>query len=77
MTLHHDRFVLIGFCWLYGRGEFPPPPDKLRAGLVRQIQKSYAIRILHSILPFMRENLQKFDRPANCKKQQNAEVLLT
>ncbi len=23
---HHDRFVLIGLCWLYGRSEFPPPP---------------------------------------------------
>ncbi len=22
---HYDRFVLIGLCWLYGRGEFPPP----------------------------------------------------
>ncbi len=22
----HDRFVLIGLCWLYGRSEFPPPP---------------------------------------------------
>ena len=22
---HHDRFVLIGLCWLYGRNEFPPP----------------------------------------------------
>ncbi len=21
----HDRFVLIGLCWLYGRSEFPPP----------------------------------------------------
>ncbi len=21
----HDRFVHIGLCWLYGRGEFPPP----------------------------------------------------
>ncbi len=24
----HDRFVLIGLCWLYGRTEFPPPPYK-------------------------------------------------
>ncbi len=23
----HDRFVLIGLCWLYGRSDFPPPPD--------------------------------------------------
>ena len=22
----HDRFVLIGLCWLYGRSEFPPRP---------------------------------------------------
>ena len=22
----HDRFVLLGLCWLYGRSEFPPPP---------------------------------------------------
>ncbi len=22
----HDRFVLIGLCWLYGRSEYPPPP---------------------------------------------------
>ncbi len=21
----HDRFVLIGLCWLYGRNEIPPP----------------------------------------------------
>ncbi len=29
LNLHescHDRFVLIGLCWLYGRSEFPPPP---------------------------------------------------
>ncbi len=22
----HDRIVLIGLCWLYGRSEFSPPP---------------------------------------------------
>ncbi len=22
----HDRFALIGLCWLYGRSDFPPPP---------------------------------------------------
>ncbi len=22
---HHDRFDLIGLCWLYGRSELPPP----------------------------------------------------
>ncbi len=25
----HDRFVLIGLCWLYGRSEFPPLPRHL------------------------------------------------
>ena len=24
MTQQHDRLVLIGLGWLYGRGEFPP-----------------------------------------------------
>ncbi len=23
---HHDKLVLVGLCWLYGRGEVPPPP---------------------------------------------------
>ncbi len=23
---HHDRFLLIGLCWLWGCCEFPPPP---------------------------------------------------
>ncbi len=25
----HDRFVLVGLCWLYGRSELPPPPPSL------------------------------------------------
>ncbi len=31
----HDRFALIGLCWLYGRSEFPPPTQaclRLRVG---------------------------------------------
>ena len=32
----HDRFVLIGLCWLYGRSELPPPPPRtLSGGLFR------------------------------------------
>ncbi len=26
----HEKFALIGLCWLYGRSEFPPPPPQAR-----------------------------------------------
>ncbi len=26
----HDRFVLIGLCWLYGRSEFPPSFSQIK-----------------------------------------------
>ncbi len=45
----HDRFVVIGLCWLYGSSEFPPPPapSDVTAGPVGAACNSSALSRLH------------------------------
>ncbi len=41
----HDRFVLIGLCWLYGRSDFSPPPPVLACSAPSLVQLGWVLSI--------------------------------
>ncbi len=61
MLRQHDRFVLIGLCWLYGRSEFPtpsvrtsPPVHTTHTAVHREFcgssGQTYSSRVVQSLL---------------------------
>ncbi len=65
----HDRFVLIGLCWLYGRSEFPPSPPQCSTKIPTLKSMSHARQGHVSYIGFAEQKRRVMEGSVPCPGQ--------